>query len=284
MVGHISERATEGQPRQQPKGKLDLTGQRKQFADPFAGPDDVREDQQDDILARAIQPKSGIAALAAAAAAKKTSNQVNAESSADIEPSSGTDLEEKSPKPVKPQQPGGPGSLGIGALAAAAALKKKSHEDESSNPETKPMPPLARAPPMGIAAMAAAAARAKKSSSQEDSVSSPGANGFFPATKPPSPKKEPSPLKSNEHVDSREERYLKKTSSDARVVLHVKSDDFACPPSSPMAKGIRREVVEAGRASLRHIEVPNLEPDSVPPPPPFGTPDPKAEAKVMLVG
>ena len=280
--------------KQQPKGKLDLTGQRKQFADPFAGPDDVRDDRADDKPAGET-PKSGIAALAAAAAAKKMSNRVNAESSADNEPSSGTDPEEKSPP-------------GIGALAAAAALKKKSHEDESSDPETKPMPPLSRAPPMGIAAMAAAAAQAKKSSSQEDGISSPGTNGFFPAANPPSPTKELSPQKSNKHVNAREERYLRKTSSDARqeeAVLHAKSDDFACPPASPMAKGmrrrvrsddfacppaspmangIRREVVEAGRASLRHIKVPMLELDSVPPPPPFESPDPKTEAKVMLVG
>jgi len=283
----ISGRATEGLQRQQPKGKLDLTGQRKQFADPFAGPDDVRDDQADDKQAGAVPLKSGIAALAAAAAAKKTSNRVNAESLADIEPSSCTDLEEKSPKTDNPQKPAGHASLGIGALAAAAALKKNSHEDESSDPETKPMPPLSRAPPMGIAAMAAAAAQAKNSLSQEDCVPSPGTNGFFPATKPRSPIKELSSPKSNEHVNAREERYRKKTSSDARTeeaVLHVKSDDFAFPPSSPMAKGIRREVVEAGRASLRHIEVPMLEPDSVPPPPPFGSPDPKTEAKVMLVG
>ena len=294
VAKNIPERAIQGQQKQQPKGKLDLTGQRKQFADPFAGPDDVRDDRADDKPAGET-PKSGIAALAAAAAAKKTSNRVNAESSADNEPSSGTDPEEKSPP-------------GIGALAAAAALKKKSHEDESSDPETKPMPPLSRAPPMGIAAMAAAAAQAKKSSSQEDGISSPGTNGFFPATNPPSPTKELSPQKSNKHVNAREERYLRKTSSDARqeeAVLHAKSDDFGCPPASPMAKGmrrrvrsddfacppaspmangIRREVVEAGRASLRHIKVPMLELDSVPPPPPFESPDPKTEAKVMLVG
>ena len=294
VAKNIPERAIQGQQKQQPKGKLDLTGQRKQFADPFAGPDDVRDDRADDKPAGET-PKSGIAALAAAAAAKKTSNRVNAESSADNEPSSGTDPEEKSPP-------------GIGALAAAAALKKKSHEDESSDPETKPMPPLSRAPPMGIAAMAAAAAQAKKSSSQEDGISSPGTNGFFPAANPPSPTKELSPQKSNEHINAREERYLRKTSSDARqeeAVLHAKSDDFACPPASPMAKGmrrrvrsddfacppaspmangIRREVVEAGRASLRHIKVPMLELDSVPPPPPFESPDPKTEAKVMLVG
>ncbi|KAL7495540.1 hypothetical protein ACHAWT_005507 [Skeletonema menzelii] len=177
------------------KGQLDLTGQRKQFADPFAGPDEeahgVEETQtseEKELCSTRTKNKRGLGFFPA-------TSPVPMAASFDESTTSGIETSpthrratlaapHMSPfaKGIKHEQltkqklhlqhiempafdddsnsGGGPPPIGIAAMAAAAAQKKQNKKAESEDDSTAQ-------PPMGIAAMAAAAAQKKNKKAAE---------------------------------------------------------------------------------------------------------------------
>ncbi|KAL9179362.1 hypothetical protein ACHAXT_008652 [Thalassiosira profunda] len=166
----------------QQKGKLDLAGQRKTFADPFTGPGtETKKSEEGDPRAALMATISQLALV---------------------------------PSPTK-----------------AGEVKSESQQPESQGDDT-----LAEEAP------------------KAQPVSSPSGNsdtsGFFPATTRDA--RENSPEK--EDKTARAERYDTKTSSNARGSEAV----FASPPSSPVARGIKHNVLAEQKTHLHHV-LPNLE-------------------------
>ena len=197
---------------QKEKGKLDLAGKRKQFADPFVGPEpdalvasgppsteeepeDREQEKEDEEKKDEVKENPRAALMKMLGERQLSSNEAVA----------------TKPKNEPEEVAGGFERQ----LSSNRAMSIK--QDAGTNKVSVPLSPSA----------------STKGGIPSSPRKSPGARGFFPATSPKS-----SPKKAEERT-SRGDRYEAKTSSDARV------SDVASPlPPAPMAHENRKNLYE----------------------------------------
>lgn len=209
---------------QKEKGKLDLAGKRKQFADPFVGPEpdalvasgppsteeepeDREQEKEDEEKKDEVKENPRAALMKMLGERQLSSNEAVA----------------TKPKNEPEEVAGGFERQ----LSSNRAMSIK--QDAGTNKVSVPLSPSA----------------STKGGIPSSPRKSPGARGFFPATSPKS-----SPKKAEERT-SRGDRYEAKTSSDARV------SDVASPlPPAPMAHENRKNLYEITPTSEKEGEQP----------------------------
>ena len=209
---------------QKEKGKLDLAGKRKQFADPFVGPEpdalvasgppsteeepeDREQEKEDEEKKDEVKENPRAALMKMLGERQLSSNEAVA----------------TKPKNEPEEVAGGFERQ----LSSNRAMSIK--QDAGTNKVSVPLSPSA----------------STKGGIPSSPRKSPGARGFFPATSPKS-----SPKKAEERT-SRGDRYEAKTSSDAR------GSDVASPlPPAPMAHENRKNLYEITPTSEKEGEQP----------------------------